>query len=39
VHLTAFTAAAAGPAAMRLVWTTASELNSYSFEVERSADG
>jgi hypothetical protein len=39
VALTAFTAAAAGPAAVRLTWATASEKNSQAFEVERSTDG
>ena len=39
VELTAFTAIATGPAAVRLAWTTASEKNSASFEVERSRDG
>ena len=39
VELSAFTATAAGPAAVRLAWTTASEKNSDRFEVERSADG
>ena len=39
VGLTAFTATAAGPAAVRLAWTTASEQNSDRFEVERSLDG
>ncbi|WP_046242300.1 T9SS type A sorting domain-containing protein [Hymenobacter terrenus] len=39
VELTAFTAVAEGPAAVRLAWATASELNSARFEVERSADG
>jgi hypothetical protein len=39
VELTAFTAEAAGPAAVRLVWATASEKNSARFEVERSLDG
>ena len=39
VQLTAFTAQAAGPAAVALAWTTASELNSAYFEVERSLDG
>ena len=39
VTLTAFTATAAGPAAVRLTWATASEVNSARFEVERSADG
>jgi len=38
VRLTAFTAAAAGPAA-ELAWTTASELSSAYFGVERSLDG
>jgi hypothetical protein len=39
VQLVAFTAAAEGPAAVRLAWATASEKNSRHFEVERSADG
>ena len=39
VELAAFTATAAGPAAVRLAWTTASEKNSASFDVERSLDG
>ncbi|MBO2007715.1 beta strand repeat-containing protein [Hymenobacter negativus] len=39
VELSAFTATPAGPAAVRLVWATASEKNSAAFEVERSADG
>jgi len=39
VELTTFTATAAGPAAARLTWATASELNSAAFEVERSTDG
>jgi hypothetical protein len=39
VELTQFTATLAGPAAVRLAWATASEQNSASFEVERSADG
>ena len=39
VELTAFTATAAGPAAVRLAWATASEKNSAWFDVERSADG
>ena len=39
VALTAFTATAAGPAAVRLAWATASERNSAVFEVERSLDG
>jgi uncharacterized protein (DUF2141 family) len=39
VELTAFTATAAGPAAVRLAWATASEKNSASFEVERSLNG
>jgi hypothetical protein len=39
VQLVAFTAAAEGPAAVRLAWATASEKNSRYFEVERSADG
>ena len=39
VELTQFTATATGPAAVRLAWATASELNSQSFEVERRTDG
>ncbi|MFD2720055.1 hypothetical protein ACFST9_15125 [Hymenobacter monticola] len=39
VELTQFTAALAGPAAVRLAWATASEQNSQAFEVERSTDG
>ncbi|MDO7873514.1 right-handed parallel beta-helix repeat-containing protein [Hymenobacter sp. ASUV-10] len=39
VELMAFTATAAGPAAVRLAWATASERNSARFEVERSTDG
>jgi hypothetical protein len=39
VELTAFTAALAAPAAVRLAWATASEKSSASFNVERSADG
>jgi len=39
VVLTAFTATAASPAAVRLAWATASEVNSARFEVERSTDG
>ncbi|MBO2007716.1 LamG-like jellyroll fold domain-containing protein [Hymenobacter negativus] len=39
VELTDFTAALAGPAAVRLAWTTASEKNSAAFEVERSVSG
>ncbi|WP_331061324.1 T9SS type A sorting domain-containing protein [Hymenobacter sp.] len=39
VELTAFTATAQGDAAVRLAWATASEKNSATFEVERSADG
>jgi len=39
VVLTAFTATAAGPAAVRLAWATASESNSARFQVERSPDG
>ncbi|GAB3574893.1 hypothetical protein GCM10027345_09440 [Hymenobacter daeguensis] len=39
VELTAFTATADGPAAVRLAWTTASEKNSARFEVERSLSG
>lgn len=39
VVLTQFAATAEGAAAVRLTWATASENNSRSFEVERSADG
>ena len=39
VELSAFTATAEGPAAVRLAWATASEKNSAAFEVERSLDG
>ncbi|MCB2410467.1 T9SS type A sorting domain-containing protein, partial [Hymenobacter lucidus] len=39
VELKMFTATATGPQAVRLAWTTASEVNSAAFEVERSADG
>jgi hypothetical protein len=39
VQLVNFTASAAGPAAVRLTWITASEVNSARFEVERSLDG
>jgi uncharacterized protein (DUF2141 family) len=39
VELTAFTATPTGPVAVRLAWTTASEKNSASFDVERSLDG
>ncbi len=39
VRLVEFTATASGPAAARLAWTTASEINSQRFEVERSLDG
>lgn len=39
VELTAFTATAAGPAAVRLAWATASEQHNAGFWVERSADG
>ncbi|MBF9236105.1 right-handed parallel beta-helix repeat-containing protein [Hymenobacter sp. BT683] len=39
VALTAFTATAEGPAAVRLAWATATEQNSARFEVERSLDG
>jgi hypothetical protein len=39
VQLTQFTAQASGPAAVRLAWATASEVNSQAFEVERSLDG
>ena len=38
-QLTAFTATAAGPTAVRLAWATASEKNSARFEVERSTEG
>ncbi|GAB3877641.1 hypothetical protein GCM10028824_38080 [Hymenobacter segetis] len=39
VELTAFTATADGPTAVRLAWATASEKDSKAFEVERSTDG
>jgi alpha-tubulin suppressor-like RCC1 family protein len=39
VQLSAFTAQAAGPAAVLLAWVTASEVNSAYFAVERSLDG
>ncbi|MGI4884000.1 MAG: T9SS type A sorting domain-containing protein, partial [Janthinobacterium lividum] len=39
VQLVQFTAQASGPAAVRLAWATASEVNSARFEVERSRDG
>jgi len=39
VELSAFTATAEGPDAVRLAWATASERNSASFEAERSLDG
>ncbi|MVN78775.1 hypothetical protein GO988_20775 [Hymenobacter sp. HMF4947] len=39
VELTAFTATVAGPAAVRLAWSTASEKDSHAFGVERSLDG
>ncbi|MGI4866412.1 MAG: glycine-rich protein [Janthinobacterium lividum] len=39
VELVSFTATTAGPAAVALAWATASEVNSTSFEVERSLDG
>ena len=39
VELAAFTATAAGPATVRLAWTTAAEKNSAAFEVERSLGG
>ncbi|MBF9238088.1 IPT/TIG domain-containing protein, partial [Hymenobacter sp. BT683] len=39
VELAAFTATAEGNRTVRLVWATASETNSQSFEVERSLDG
>lgn len=39
VELSAFTATAQGPTAVRLSWATATEQNSARFEVERSADG
>ncbi|MBH8571321.1 IPT/TIG domain-containing protein [Microvirga sp. STS02] len=39
VELTGFAATAEGPRAVRLAWATASEKNSATFDVERSADG
>lgn len=39
VQLVQFTATAGSPATVRLVWDTASEINSLRFEVERSLDG
>ena len=39
VELSAFTATATGPAAVRLAWATASEKNSRQFDVERSGNG
>ena len=39
VELTDFTATTAGPAVVRLAWTTASEQHNAGFTVERSADG
>jgi len=39
VELVSFTATTLGPAAVRLAWATASELNSDYFDVERSLDG
>jgi hypothetical protein len=39
VQLAGFVAAPQGPAAVRLTWLTASELNSARFEIERSLDG
>ncbi|NML67126.1 hypothetical protein HHL22_18125 [Hymenobacter sp. RP-2-7] len=39
VELVAFTAQEAGPAAVRLAWTTASEQHADHFEAERSVDG
>jgi hypothetical protein len=39
VQLASFTATAAGPATVQLAWTTASEVNSSYFAVERSLDG
>jgi hypothetical protein len=39
VTLVEFTAQAEGPAAVRLAWATASELNNAGFTVERSVDG
>jgi len=39
VGLSAFTAQAAGPTAVRLAWTTASEKNNAGFTVERSVGG
>jgi hypothetical protein len=38
VQLASFTATAAGPATVQLAWTTASEVNSSYFAVERSLD-
>ncbi|RZK54929.1 MAG: T9SS type A sorting domain-containing protein [Hymenobacter sp.] len=39
VQLVSFTAQAAGPAAVRLAWATASEVHSAYFAIERSLDG
>ena len=39
VELSAFTATADGPAAVRLAWATATEKNSAAFGVERSTNG
>lgn len=39
VELSAFTATASGPFAVRLAWATVSEKNSAAFDVERSLDG
>ncbi len=39
VQLAQFAAVASGPAAVRLAWVTASEVNSQRFEIERSFDG
>jgi|GEM_PF-1566739 len=39
VGLSAFTAQTAGPTAVRIAWTTASETNNASFTVERSVAG
>ena len=39
VQLSSFVAQPAGPAAVQLAWTTAQELNSATFAVERSPDG
>jgi uncharacterized delta-60 repeat protein len=39
VELTTFTATAGASGTVRLAWTTASELNSHAFEMERSLDG